>query len=102
MRAWLRQHRQALAAALRRLSRAAGMLSALVIGVAFNVLGRTGGALCSDDSPFQGHGLWHLCTAIALGAWGVAAFTERPSRPPAATPAVAADSRPRGSERPDG
>jgi cell division transport system permease protein len=34
MRAWLRQHRQAVAAALRRLARAAGLLSALVIGVA--------------------------------------------------------------------
>ncbi len=34
MSAWLRQHRQALAAALRRLARAAGLLSALVIGVA--------------------------------------------------------------------
>jgi cell division transport system permease protein len=37
VRAWLRQHRQALAAALRRLSRAAGMLSALVIGVALSL-----------------------------------------------------------------
>ena len=37
MRAWLRQHRQAFAAALRRLSRAAGMLSALVIGVALSL-----------------------------------------------------------------
>ena len=34
MSAWLRQHRQAFASALRRLARAAGMLSALVIGVA--------------------------------------------------------------------
>jgi cell division transport system permease protein len=34
VRAWLRQHRQAIAAALRRLARAAGVLSALVIGVA--------------------------------------------------------------------
>jgi len=32
--AWLRQHRQAFGAALRRLARAAGVLSALVIGVA--------------------------------------------------------------------
>lgn len=37
MRVWLRQHRQAVAAALRRLSRAAGMLSALVIGVALSL-----------------------------------------------------------------
>ncbi|HZM34311.1 MAG TPA: permease-like cell division protein FtsX [Burkholderiales bacterium] len=37
MRAWLRQHRHALAAALRRLSRAAAVLSALVIGVALSL-----------------------------------------------------------------
>lgn len=34
MRTWLRQHRQAFATALRRLARPAGLLSALVIGVA--------------------------------------------------------------------
>lgn len=34
MSAWLRQHRQALGSALARLTRASGMLSALVIGVA--------------------------------------------------------------------
>ena len=34
MSAWLRQHRRAFGAALRRLARAAGVLSALVIGVA--------------------------------------------------------------------
>jgi cell division transport system permease protein len=37
MRVWLRQHRQALAAALRRLARAPGLLSALVIGVALSL-----------------------------------------------------------------
>jgi cell division transport system permease protein len=37
VRVWLRQHRQALASALRRLARAAGALSALVIGVALSL-----------------------------------------------------------------
>ena len=37
MRAWLRQHRQALGAALRRLSRPAGLASALVIGIALSL-----------------------------------------------------------------
>ena len=37
MSAWLRQHRQAFGAALRRLARAAGILSALVIGVALSL-----------------------------------------------------------------
>ncbi len=66
-------------------------IGALVVGVSANLLGRTGGPLCSDGSPFQGHALWHLCTAVALGAWGVAAFAARrvpaTARPTAATPA---------------
>jgi cell division transport system permease protein len=37
MTAWLRQHRQALGAALRRFSRSAGLPSALVIGVALSL-----------------------------------------------------------------
>lgn len=37
MSAWLRQHRQAFATALRRLLRGAGLLSALVIGVALSL-----------------------------------------------------------------
>jgi len=37
MSAWLRQHRQAFGAALRRLARAAGIMSALVIGVALSL-----------------------------------------------------------------
>jgi cell division transport system permease protein len=37
LRSWLRQHRQALGAALRRLSRPAGLASALVIGIALSL-----------------------------------------------------------------
>jgi hypothetical protein len=50
-------------------------IGSLGLGLLFNLLGRTGGALCSPDSPFQGHALWHVFAAIALGAWGIAAFT---------------------------
>ncbi len=41
-------------------------------GAAFNLLGRTGGPLCDPDSLLQGHALWHVLTAVALGAWAVA------------------------------
>ena len=65
------------------------MIGALGVGVLFNILGRTDGPLCTADSPFQGHAVWHVCTAVALGAWGVAAFTARRSQPARAV--VAAD-----------
>jgi hypothetical protein len=57
------------------------MIGALGVGVIFNILGRTDGPLCAADSPFQGHAVWHACTAVALGAWGVAAFTARRPQP---------------------
>ena len=65
------------------------MIGALGVGVIFNILGRTDGPLCTADSPFQGHAVWHVCIAVALGAWGVAAFTARRSQPARAV--VAAD-----------
>ena len=65
------------------------MIGALAVGVAFNILGRTDGPLCTADSPFQGHAAWHVCIAVALGAWGVAAFTARRTQP--ARPVVAAE-----------
>jgi hypothetical protein len=57
------------------------LIAALVIGAAANVLGRTGGPLCAEESPAQGHALWHFGMAVALGAWGVAAFTAWNRRP---------------------
>lgn len=59
------------------------VIGALLVGVLANVLGRTGGPLCRGQSPLQGHALWHLCTAIAMGGWGVAAFamSRRPAAP---------------------
>ena len=65
------------------------MIGALALGVTFNILGRTDGPLCTADSPLQGHAVWHVCIAVALGAWGVAAFTARPVKPAPAV--VAAD-----------
>jgi len=50
------------------------LVAALIVGVAANLLSRTGGPLCARDSLLQGHALWHICMAIALGAWGVAAM----------------------------
>ena len=40
-------------------------------GLAF-LAGRTGSPTCDADSLLQFHGLWHLCTAAAAGAWGAA------------------------------
>jgi hypothetical protein len=57
------------------------LIAALVIGAAANVLGRTGGPLCAEESPAQGHALWHVGIAVALGAWAVAAFTAWNRRP---------------------
>ena len=67
------------------------LIAALVVGVAANLLGRTGGPLCHQDSLLQGHALWHVCTAIALGAWGVAAMVAgpRPASERAAVPVQA-------------
>jgi hypothetical protein len=52
--------------------RAAGYvvaITALAIGVAANLLGRTGAPLCVPGSVVQWHALWHVATAVALGAW---------------------------------
>jgi hypothetical protein len=38
-------------------------------GVAVNLLTRTGAPLCRPDSLAQGHGLWHVLTAVALAGW---------------------------------
>jgi hypothetical protein len=46
--------------------RAAGLLGA---ATAVNLLSRTGGPLCRPGSMLQGHGLWHVLTAMALRSW---------------------------------
>lgn len=58
-------------------------LAALALGGIVNALSRTDAPLCDPESLFQGHGVWHLLTAIAFGAWAVAALPihSRPSAP---------------------
>jgi hypothetical protein len=46
--------------------RAAGLLG---VATVVNLLSRTGGPLCRPGSPIQGHGAWHVLTAMALRAW---------------------------------
>jgi hypothetical protein len=46
--------------------RAAGLLGGATI---VNLLSRTGGPLCRPGSAVQGHGVWHVLTAMALRAW---------------------------------
>jgi hypothetical protein len=49
--------------------------AALSVGVVAYVLGRTGGPAAHPRSRVQGHALWHLLTAVSLGAWGAARLT---------------------------
>jgi hypothetical protein len=42
---------------------------ALGAAVAINVLTRTGAPLCRPSSWGQGHGAWHLLTALAVASW---------------------------------
>jgi hypothetical protein len=61
---------------LRPLGRAYGVIAgAVAAGGVVNVLGRTGGVLCSPESAFQGHALWHVLTALAIAAWASAALS---------------------------
>ena len=50
---------------------------AIVAAVAMFLLGRTGAPLCDPESLFQGHGVWHLLGAVALGAYFVATSESR-------------------------
>lgn len=52
-------------------------LVAIVAALVMFVLGRTGAPLCDPDSLFQGHGMWHLLGAVALGAYFVATSESR-------------------------
>jgi len=56
-----------------RIAYTAGVV-ALVIAVAVNVASRTNGPLCDPASLWQGHGLWHVLTAAALGLWAFVAL----------------------------
>ncbi|MEN8113586.1 MAG: hypothetical protein ABFS21_04285 [Actinomycetota bacterium] len=55
---------------------------ALLASLLFNALGRTDAPTCDPSDLFQFHGLWHAFSAIALGAYFVAALrTEGPDTP---------------------
>jgi hypothetical protein len=84
-----------LAGGLRRGPRPARWATAvaLLAALPFQLWGRTGGPLCRDGVP--AHGVWHLLTAAALGAAGVA-FAE-----PLALPGGGRHGRPRGPGRGD-
>jgi hypothetical protein len=45
------------------------ILALLALGSLVGTLSRTGGPWCMPDSIWQGHGLWHLASATALGLW---------------------------------
>ena len=51
-------------------------LAALAVGGVIFALSRTGGPLCTPESLLQGHGLWHLLTAVALTCWGVVSLPD--------------------------
>ncbi|HNE88522.1 MAG: hypothetical protein U0R27_09085 [Candidatus Nanopelagicales bacterium] len=52
-------------------------LTALAVGVVIFSLSRTGGPICDPDSWFQGHGVWHVLTALALALWAVTALPDK-------------------------
>ncbi|NHZ71264.1 MAG: hypothetical protein GWP18_06440 [Proteobacteria bacterium] len=45
--------------------------------IAMFMLGRTGGPMCDPDSLFQGHAMWHMLGAVALGTYFVATTRSR-------------------------
>lgn len=58
-----------------------GIAVALVVALALNLLGRTGGPLCDPDSVLQLHALWHVLTAVVFGLWSLVAFDTLSARP---------------------
>lgn len=54
----------------RQLIRLAGPLAVLAAGAAVNAGTRTGARWCRPDSLLQGHGLWHLASAVAVCSAG--------------------------------
>jgi hypothetical protein len=51
----------------------------LTLGVTVQLLGRTDAPLCDPAGVWQGHGLWHVLTAVALGAWSLPALRRAPA-----------------------
>lgn len=54
--------------------------------VAMFLLGRTGGPMCDPTGAFQGHAVWHVLGAAALGAYFVATTAIREERTEGSNP----------------
>ena len=55
---------------------------ALLAGALFvNILGRSGAPTCTPDHVFQFHGLWHVLSAMAVGAYFIATVQPRNQEP---------------------
>ncbi len=52
----------------------------VVVGGATWLLGRTDSPVCDPDGVFQFHGLWHVVSAVAFGAWWWLAIGARHKR----------------------
>lgn len=46
----------------------------LAVAITVQLLGRTDAPLCDPEGLGQGHALWHVLTALALGAWSLPAL----------------------------
>jgi hypothetical protein len=55
-----------------------GAIVLLAAALAANLLGRTGAPLCDPDSLLQGHALWHILSALALGGYAFGVIEYRP------------------------
>jgi len=49
--------------------------------IIFNILGRTGAPTCTPDHAFQFHGVWHVLSAVAFGAYFIATTRPRNQEP---------------------
>lgn len=57
-------------------------LACAASGTLAYALSRTGGPWCDPRSWVQGHGVWHVLSAAALGLWAVTALPEPSDRMP--------------------
>lgn len=55
-------------------------LVAMILAIAAFVLGRTSGPLCDPSSLLQGHGVWHVLSAIAITTYFLATSRARTHR----------------------
>ena len=55
-----------------------GVLVALALGATAFLVGRTGAWLCSPESVFQWHAVWHVLAAAAMGLYAYGAIEPHP------------------------